>query len=256
MKVADLAWVALAQLHRANPQISSFRSGTILRQASLLSTEPLKPGVQAHISSHNIANIKPQPVQNRMFLRLQSGELRLFRAGDAAHPDRHGKVKPSRADLPAEFYPLLDWYDNEYCAQSVSLEDDPVLAMIGIGKELWADENGDAFIRRLRDETTWNDGTPGASPTDRLWSRVVNNQTLVFRTSTGLPFTFRIEGNGIWFYREGRRINQFLSRSDFDKAAARLPLKTTTEIKDCRNYTYLFGLLTDSRIVDPSSIAA
>ena len=51
MKVADLAWVALAQLHRASPQVSGFRSGAVLRQASLLSAESLKPGVQAHISS-------------------------------------------------------------------------------------------------------------------------------------------------------------------------------------------------------------
>ena len=33
-------------------------------------------------------------------------------------------------------------------------EKDPVLAMIGVGKEIWEKEDGDTFIRRLRDEST------------------------------------------------------------------------------------------------------
>ena len=31
---------------------------------------------------------------------------------------------------------------------------DPVLAMAGVGKEIWQEEDGDAFIKRLRDEFT------------------------------------------------------------------------------------------------------
>jgi hypothetical protein len=30
-------------------------------------------------------------------------------------------------------------------------EDDPVLQMWGVGKEIWADEGGDAFIRKERE---------------------------------------------------------------------------------------------------------
>jgi hypothetical protein len=34
-----------------------------------------------------------------------------------------------------------------------SPEQDPVLAMIGVGKEIWEKEDGDTFIRRLRDDS-------------------------------------------------------------------------------------------------------
>ncbi|MBI4878030.1 MAG: hypothetical protein HY822_25660 [Acidobacteria bacterium] len=41
---------------------------------------------------------------------------------------------------------------------SKTLETDAVLAMSGVGKELWTEESGDVFIARLRDEWT-ADGT-------------------------------------------------------------------------------------------------
>jgi hypothetical protein len=34
-------------------------------------------------------------------------------------------------------------------------EEDPVLPMIGVGREIWEKEDGDTFIRRLRDESTF-----------------------------------------------------------------------------------------------------
>jgi hypothetical protein len=31
------------------------------------------------------------------------------------------------------------------------IEDDPLLALIGSGKELWADEHADEYVRRIRE---------------------------------------------------------------------------------------------------------
>jgi hypothetical protein len=63
-----------------------------------------------------------------------------------------------------------------------------------------------------------------------------------------LPFTFEVEGSGIWFFLEGGRINRKLTRGQVDIAISRCPLKSTTEIKDLMDYAYLFALLMDRRI--------
>jgi hypothetical protein len=57
-----------------------------------------------------------------------------------------------------------------------------------------------------------------------------------------------VEGAGIWFFRDGRRINRKLTRTQVEAAIARCPLTSTTEIKDLMDYIYLFALLTDARI--------
>jgi hypothetical protein len=77
---------------------------------------------------------------------------------------------------------------------------------------------------------------------------VSNYQGQEFRTSTGLPFTFEVEGTGIWFFRDGQRINRKLTRKQFDEAVSRCPLASTTDIKDLMDYAYLYALLTDPRI--------
>jgi hypothetical protein len=131
---------------------------------------------------------------------------------------------------------------------------DPVLSMLGVGKQLWQQETGDLFVERIRAEDSPPSPFPGRfdSPQEDLpesvWQRVRNHQGEEFRTATKLPFTYEIEGAGIWFFREGRRVNRKLSRAQFDEAVARCPLTSTTEIKDLIDYPYLFALLTDARI--------
>jgi hypothetical protein len=159
LKVADEYWVALANLHRSNPSRESFRPTEILNRVKADSHTPVRAGVQPHIAVHNVANAPPNPAQYRMFYRLASGELRLFRAGDSAHPQRKGKIRPDLEDLPTEMHDLIGWYDTVYSRQvPASPEEDPVLAMIGVGEELWKKEDGDTFIRRLRDERNWQPG--------------------------------------------------------------------------------------------------
>jgi hypothetical protein len=77
---------------------------------------------------------------------------RLFRTGDPSHPERRGaKVAPGKADLPPEYKPLVDWYEQVYDASTTGRKaEDPILALRGLGKEVWSDEEPDAYVRRLR----------------------------------------------------------------------------------------------------------
>ena len=82
----------------------------------------------------------------------------------------------------------------------------------------------------------------------RVWQRIVACQKEIFYTTRRYPFTYSVEGSGIWFYRKGERINMRLARSEVEAAIARCPLEKTTDIKDLRDFAYLFGLLMDRRI--------
>lgn len=131
---------------------------------------------------------------------------------------------------------------------------DPVLSMLGVGKQLWKHEPGDLFVERLRAEDSppspfaGQFDSPKENAPESVWQRIRNHQGEEFRTARRLPFTYEVEGAGIWFFRGGRRINRKLSRSQVEEALARCPLTSTTEIKDLMDYPYLFALLTDARI--------
>jgi hypothetical protein len=153
VRVADEVWIALALLHRENPGLASFTAGDIRHRVEKERIAPvLRPGVATHISQHCVANTPPKSGAYRMLLRLADSRYRLYRPGDECHPGRKGKTTPHRSEIPEIYYGLLDWYEREYCAGSSDGPEDPVLAMIGVGKEIWQDEGGDAFIARLRDE--------------------------------------------------------------------------------------------------------
>ena len=87
-----------------------------------------------------------------MFYKVGAGTYRLVRPGDDFHSDRKGKMAPRREELPRQYYSLLDWFENEYSRQTSTPndDDDPVLQMWGVGREIWKDEGGDAFIARER----------------------------------------------------------------------------------------------------------
>lgn len=131
---------------------------------------------------------------------------------------------------------------------------DPVLLMLGVGKQLWQREPGDRFIERLRSEDLplspleGRQDAPAEDLSESVWHRIEGHQGEEFKTATRLPFTYAVERTGIWFFRDGRRINRKLTRTQVDKAIARCPLTSTTEIKDLMDYPYLFALLMDPRI--------
>lgn len=138
--------------------------------------------------------------------------------------------------------------------QNLDLQsEDPILRMRAIGKQLWQSELGDQLVERLRAEPTAP--PPQAPPSgnkpplfDDIWERIRSCQGEQFHTARQLPFVYQVEGNGIWFFRDGKRIERKLTRKQFDTGVSRCPLQTTTEISDLIDYAYLFGLLTDDRI--------
>jgi hypothetical protein len=246
--VADEVWVALAMLHRKHPQRASFSAKEILGQVKLEGAYPeLRAGVQAHIYLHNVANLDPNSARYRLLYKLADDTYRLYRPGDAAHPLRKGKTAPHRAELPEHYHPLLDWYESEYSGETQQKGNRTswIDEMWGLGKDIWAGVDADEYVNSLRED--WE---PQRGPREeQVWQRITEHQGDEFRTITGLPFTYEIDGNsGIWFYRDRRRIEKRLGRHDVDKAIRRCPLTNTVEIRDCFDPAYLFALLMDSRI--------
>lgn len=130
---------------------------------------------------------------------------------------------------------------------------DPVLSMLGVGRHLWELESGDRFVERLRSEDHYigppaEPVRPEADLQEDVWRRVSRHEGELFHTVKGLPFTYKVEGIGIWFFRDGKRVNRKLTRAQFEVALSRCPLKRTTEINDLMDYPYLFALLNDGRI--------
>jgi len=153
IRVADEAWLALALLQYEHPEQDSFSAREILDRVKTEQVNPeLRPGIQVHIYSHNVANAEPNSGKYRMFYKLSDDTYRLFRPGDAAHPARKGKTMPERSEIPERYHYLLDWYEREYCSRQTvaNEEDDPILQMLGVGKEIWADTNADDYVRDLR----------------------------------------------------------------------------------------------------------
>lgn len=144
--------------------------------------------------------------------------------------------------------------DREASPDELVLTEDPVLAMLGVGSQLWESESGDSFVERLRSENvpappfTQLPHRPLSNLPDLVWQRVSEHQGETFQTARGLPFTYEVEGTGIWFFRDGKRVNRKLTRTQFDVALSRCPLTSTTEIKDLMDYAYLFAVLKDGRI--------
>ena len=144
--------------------------------------------------------------------------------------------------------------DREIPAEQVSRGEDPVLAMLGVGRQLWEQEAGDAFIQRLRSEDppasprVAPQFSSAVNPAESVWLRIQEHQGEPFYTVTGLPFTFEVEGNGIWFFRDKKRVNRKLTRTQVEVAISLCPLKSTTEIKHLMDYPYLFAVLMDRRI--------
>ncbi len=154
LKVADEVWLAAALLHRDHSERSDFEIEEIVQRAAQEAGKaPLRPGVYVHVVQHCVANRPPNPGRYRMLVETAPGRRRLFRSGDSYHPAREGsKTTPEIEDLPEKYRELLDWYRNwNQDRIEERIKNDPLLALRGSGKELWADEHADEYVRRLRE---------------------------------------------------------------------------------------------------------
>jgi len=153
-KVADEVWIATALLHRDHPERTDFEIEEIMQRATKEAGKlPLRPGVYVHVAQHCVANRPPNPGRYRMLVETGPGRRRLFRTGDSYDPAREGaKAVPERDEIPSRYAPLLDWY-RDWSQDNIEerIQNDPLLALYGDGKDLWADEKADDYVRRLRE---------------------------------------------------------------------------------------------------------
>ncbi len=132
---------------------ADFTIGEIMAQAeaeNATGSAPIRPGVKVHAYLHCVANKPPNPGRYRMLFETAGGRRRLFRRGDPCHPLRTAKDAPRRHEIPARYRHLIDWYVGEYRSGTPDDAEDPVLALRGLGREIWADEDADAYVRRQR----------------------------------------------------------------------------------------------------------
>jgi len=162
IKLADRIWIVVALLHREMAAREDFSREEIrgkLRETGLM--DGLKPqSVAAHLKEHLVANAPPSSTKYRMLYETRPGNLRLFRPGDKIDPGRDSlnpsKHVPKRDELPLQYLPLLDWYEEwsrkTTAAHLPSYEDDPLIRLIGSGRHIWADEHADEYVENLRRE--------------------------------------------------------------------------------------------------------
>jgi hypothetical protein len=154
LKVGDEVWIAAALLHRENPGRNDFSIDEIVDRARReKASESFRPGVYVHVVQHCVANRPPNPGRYRILYETGRGRRRLFRPGDSYNPNREGaKSIPDREDIPPSYQGLLDWYESEYTRRGLPTDKtDPLLALRGSGKHLWANEHSDEYVRRLRE---------------------------------------------------------------------------------------------------------
>ena len=154
VRVADEVWIVTALLHKKYPDRTDFTIDEIMARVKREEmTGKLRPGVYAHVVQHCVANRPPNSGRYRMLFETAPGRRRLFRSGDSYDPSREGaKIVPAREEVPPEYSHLLDWY-RDWSQDSIEerIKNDPLLALYGDGKDLWADEHADEYVRRIRE---------------------------------------------------------------------------------------------------------
>src|SRR5262249_53320635 len=110
-----------------------------------------------HADYHCVATRPANPAKLRMLTETAPNRRRLFRRGDPYDRSRAGpetrrgtRHTPFPEDLPDEYRPLLDWYCTTYSPRvPESPTRDPILALRGLGKQIW-DEQPDEYVERVR----------------------------------------------------------------------------------------------------------
>ena len=253
LSIADTIWLATALLHRTHPQANGFTHEAILRKATGLNPSLNPRSVSTHLSTHCVASKKANPATLRILTENPDGSLRLFRTGDPFHPTRsQGRMSPKTNVLPEQYKYLLQSHGESPSSKlHQSPTEDPILAISGVGKEMWKKlGGGESFIRALR-----ADYFPGYEPQaipndlDQIWVRIKGHGGEEFRTVRGEPFSYDVHGNIVVPRpQKGKPTARQLPKSDFEKALARKPLTGPSQIKDLQGSSYIYGILTDPRI--------
>ncbi|MCU1335896.1 MAG: hypothetical protein JWO19_1477 [Bryobacterales bacterium] len=254
LSIADTIWLATALLHEAHPDALGFDHETILRKVADLDPSLNPRSVSTHLSTHCVASKKANPATLRILSEDPDGSLRLFRAGDSFHPTRRtGRTAPKPHVLPQQYKHLLQSYAaGPFSHRAISPAEDPILAISGVGKEMWKRlGGGEKFVGALREEIFPADlSAKGKQATfDRVWDRIKLHIGQEFRTKREEPFSYDVQGNiVIPRPHNGEQTKRRLPRSDFEKAWNRRPLFGPGQIHDLQGPSYIYGILSDARI--------
>jgi hypothetical protein len=153
IRVADETLLAVALLHRENPDRADFSIAEIVERAARENiTGHLRPGVQWHASLHGVANMAPNPARLRMLYATREGRRRLLNPNDDVHPGRTGKIFPNPDDVPEKYGELIEWAKQRYGEENRGerwLEG--IFQLQGLGKEIWRGVDPDEYVRELRE---------------------------------------------------------------------------------------------------------
>lgn len=160
--LADRIWLAIALLHQDFPSAEAFSKHEIRQKLdeSGLGNGTNPASVNAHLKQHLVANVPPSTGKYTMLFETAVGFLRLYRPGDLIDPQRRSargsKHMPKREEVPSQYHPLLDWYE-EWCRQkgdrsAAEWKNDPLIRLIGSGRHIWSDEHADDYVNNLRRE--------------------------------------------------------------------------------------------------------
>ena len=154
VKVADETFLATALLHREHPERRDFTIGEIVERAREENLYgELRPGVRVHATLHCVANRPPNPGRYRMLYATGDHTRRLLHSSDEVHPQRTGKMFPDPEDVPPEYREVIEWAKQRFGKGGASRERwlDGIFQLCGLGKELWAGEDPDEYVRKLRE---------------------------------------------------------------------------------------------------------
>ena len=115
-------WVATALLHYENPSRKDFTVAEIVARAV---AEHPSGGFRVSLAncaiSDGVATIPPALVRSCVLTATRSDRRRLFRVGDAAHPERMLEhAHPGRTTIPSQYRYLVDWYEGAYTRHPVA----------------------------------------------------------------------------------------------------------------------------------------
>jgi hypothetical protein len=155
IRVADEVWIATALLHREHPHRADFTINEIVERARREAiTGELRAGVRVYAILHCVANYPPNPGRYRVLYATAKHSRRLFREGDLFNEARRGsKITPTRDAIPARYHSLLDWYSSDYAERRPAVDiANSILALSGLGRELWVGVDPDEYVRQLRED--------------------------------------------------------------------------------------------------------
>jgi hypothetical protein len=154
IKVADETFIAVALLHREQPERADFTISEIVERAEKENLfGRLRPGVRVHATLHCVANRAPNPGRYRMLYATGEHTRRLLCAGDPVNSDRTGKTWPNMEDVPPAYHDLIDWAKQRYGTTEATREPwlHNLFQLFGLGKDAWKGEDPDEYVRKLRE---------------------------------------------------------------------------------------------------------